>query len=54
MASMLLALQNGYVDGALNDLPLATLAAARQRSLAVFPETIAPDSYGLGLPKAAR
>ena len=51
MASMLLALQNGYVDGALNDLPLATLATARQRSLAVFPETIAPDSYGLGLPK---
>lgn len=53
MASMLLALENGYVDGALSDLPLATLAAARQRSLAVFPKTIAPDSYGLGLPKGS-
>lgn len=53
MASMLLALQNGYVDGALTDLPLATLAAARQPELAVFPETIAPDSYGLGLPKGS-
>ena len=51
MPSQLLALQNGYVDGALSDLPLATLAAARQPALAVFPETIAPDSYGLGLPK---
>ena len=51
MASMLLALQNGYVDGVLNDLPLATLAAAKQPELAVFPEIIASDSYGLGLPK---
>ncbi len=51
MSSQLLALRNGYVDGALSDLPLATLAAAKQRSLAVFPETIASDSYGLGLPK---
>ena len=51
LASMLLALQNGYVDGVLNDLPLATLAVARQPVLAVFPETIASDSYGLGLPK---
>lgn len=51
MSSMLLAVQNGYVDGVLLDLPLATLAAARQPELAVFPETIASDSYGLGLPK---
>ena len=51
MSSMLLALQNGYVDGVLNDMPLATLASARQQSLAIFSETIAPDSYGLGLPK---
>ena len=51
ISSMLLAVQNGYVDGALLDLPLATLAAARQPELAVFPESIAPDSYGLGLPK---
>lgn len=51
LSSVLLALQNGYVDGVLNDLPLAQLAVARQPELAVFPETIAPDSYGLGLPK---
>ncbi len=51
LSSMLLAVQNGYVDGVLLDLPLATLAAARQPELAVFPESIAPDSYGLGLPK---
>ena len=51
IASMLLALQNGYVDGVLNDLPLATLAVARQPELAIFSETIAPDSYGLGLSK---
>ena len=53
IASMLLAVQNGYVDGALLDMPLATLAVARQRSLAIFPETLAPDSYGLGLPKGS-
>lgn len=51
LSSMLLAVQNGYVDGVLLDLPLATLAAARQPELAVFPESIAPDSYGLGFPK---
>ena len=51
VASQLLALQNGYIDGALNDLPLSQLAVARQPELAIFPETIAPDSYGLGLPK---
>ena len=51
VSSQLLALQNGYIDGALNDLPLSQLAVARQRSLAIFPETIAPDSYGLGLSK---
>ena len=51
IASQLLALQNGYVDGALNDLPLSRLAVARQPELTIFPEVIAPDSYGLGLPK---
>lgn len=51
MSSMLLALRNGYIDGVLTDLPLGSLAVARQPDLAVFPETIAPDSYGLGLPK---
>ena len=51
MASQLLALQNGYADGALSDMPLARLAVARQPDLTVFPETIAPDSYGLGLAK---
>ena len=51
MASQLLALQNGYVDGAITDLPLARLATAQQPELAIFSETIASDSYGLGLPK---
>ena len=51
MASQLLALQNGYVDGALSDLPLARLATARLPELAIFPQAIASDSYGLGLPK---
>ena len=50
-ASQLLALRNGYVDGALSDRPLAELAVARQPELAIFPETIAPDNYGLGFAK---
>ena len=53
MSSQLLALQNGYIDGALTDLPLARLAVARQSGLAVFSESIAPDSYGLALPKGS-
>lgn len=51
IASQLLALKNGYIDAALNDLPLSQLAVARQPELAIFHEVIAPDSYGLGLPK---
>ena len=49
--SQLLALQNGILDAIITDLPLAQLAVARQSDLAIFPETIAPDSYGLGLAK---
>ena len=51
VSSMLLALQNGVVDGVVTDLPVAQLSMARQPGLAIFPESIAPDSYGLGLPK---
>ena len=51
LASMMLALGNGYIDGALNDMPLAKLAVARQPNLTIFPETLAPDSYGIGLAK---
>ncbi len=53
IASQLLALKNGYIDAALNDLPLSQLAVARQPELAIFHEVIAPDSYGLGLPKGS-
>ena len=49
--SRLLALQNGVVDAMVADLPVAQLAVARQPGLAIFPEPLAPDSYGLGLPK---
>ena len=51
VSSMLLALQNSLVDAIVTDLPIAQLAVARQPGLAIFPETLAPDSYGLGLPK---
>ena len=51
VSSMLLALQNGVVDALVTDLPIARLAVARQPGLAIFPETLAPDSYGLGLRK---
>ena len=49
--SQLLALQSGLLDAVIADLPLAQLAVSRQPELAVFPETLAPDSYGLGLAK---
>ena len=51
LASQVLALQTGTVDAVINDLPVVRLAVARQPELAVFPETVAPDSYGLGLQK---
>ena len=51
VSSMLLALQNGVIDAMVTDLPVAQLSMARQPGLAIFPESIAPDSYGLGLPK---
>lgn len=50
-SSLLPALQNGMIDAATTDLPLAQLAAARQPDLVIFPESLAPDSYGLGLQK---
>lgn len=50
-ASQLLALRTGTLDAVLNDMPVARLAVARQPELAIFPETVAPDSYGLGLSK---
>ena len=51
LSSQLLALQSGQVDAVINDLPVVRLAEARQPGLAVFPEVVAPDSYGLGLQK---
>lgn len=53
ISAQILALSSGYVDGILTDLPLAELAVARQPGLAIFPETIAPDSYGLGFSKGS-
>lgn len=52
-ASQLLALQTGTLDAMITDEPIARLAMARQPELAVFPETVAPDSYGLGLAKGS-
>lgn len=49
--SQLLALQTGTLDAIISDMPIAKLAVAQQPDLAIFPETVAPDSYGLGLPK---
>ena len=51
LPSQLLALQNGNLDAVVTDLPLARLAVARQPDLANPSETLAPDSYALGLPK---
>ena len=51
LSSELLALQNGVLDAVLADMPLAQLAVAEQPALAIFPETLASDSYGLALAK---
>ncbi len=53
LPSQLLALQSGLLDAVILDLPLARLAVARQPELAIFPKTLAPDSYGLGLAKGS-
>ena len=53
MSAQLLALQNGLVDAAITDMPLARLAVARQSNLAIFSEVVAADSYGLGLAKGS-
>ncbi len=50
-SALLLALQSGTLDAVALDMPVAQLAAVRQPDLAVFPETVAPDTYGLGLQK---
>ncbi len=50
-SSQLLALSTGTLDALITDMPIAELAAARQPEFAIFPETVAPDSYGLGLQK---
>ena len=52
-ASQLLALKTGTLDAIINDMPIAELAVARQPELAIFPEKVAPDSYGLGLQKGS-
>ncbi len=52
-SSQLLALKTGTLDAIINDMPIAELAVARQPELAIFPEKVAPDSYGLGLPKGS-
>ena len=46
-----LALQSGAIDAVAHDMPIARLAAARHPDLAIFPEVVAPDTYGLGLQK---
>ncbi len=51
ISALLLALQSGTVDAAVADMPVAQLAVARQPDLAIFPETVTPDTYGLGLQK---
>ncbi len=50
-STMLLALQTGELDAMARDMPVAQLAVARQSNLAIFPETLASDSYGFGLQK---
>ena len=50
-SALLLALQSGTLDAVALDMPVAQLAVARQPDLAIFPETVVPDSYGLGLQK---
>ena len=50
-SALLLALQSGTLDAVVTDMPIAQLAVARQPDLVIFSETVAPDSYGLGLQK---
>lgn len=50
-SSQLLALQTGILDGVITDMPIAQLAAARHSDVTIFPETVAPDSYGFALQK---
>ena len=50
-SALLLALQAGTLDAVVTNMPVAKLAVARQPELMVFPEMVAPDSYGLGLQK---
>lgn len=50
-SALLLALQSGTLDAVVIDMPIAQLAVARQPDLMIFPETVAPDSYGLGMQK---
>ena len=50
-SALLLALQSGTLDAVVTDMPIAQLAVARQPDLMIFPETVAPDSYGLGMQK---
>ncbi len=50
-SAQLLALQTGTLDALITDMPIAELAVARQPGFSIFSETVAPDSYGLGLAK---
>ncbi len=50
-STMLLALQTGTIDAMVHDMPVAQLSVARQPDLAIFPGTLAPDTYGFGLKK---
>ena len=50
-SASLLALQSGALDAVAHDMPVAQLAVARQPDLAIFPQTVSPDTYGLGLQK---
>ena len=50
-SALFLALQAGGLDAVMADMPVGELAVVRKPDLAIFPETVAPDAYGLGLQK---
>ncbi len=53
ISSEILALQTGYVDAIGLDEPVAKLAVAGNEELAMFPEVVQIDTYGIVLPKGS-
>jgi len=49
--SIMMALRSGDIDAFASDEPIARLAVAKNKDLALFPEAAQVDSYGLGLAK---